>query len=189
MVEDKTERTLWTQKPSVWADLFSSVQVLAMKGQVEAISPMFNDVLTCPVRAVPRGASETKTFKSVKGQTIQHWILLIPMPANVDSTEYVTEFISNFQALCKKTFIRSAYKVGVTEITQHPGLLTSVSEDGNYWITVDNASQREIIFDSHMCLSEVLCDFTIKMVGSMMFDVNKDLTSWPPAVTKYAFGP
>ena len=189
LVEDKTERTLWTQKPSVWSDLFSSVQELAKKGQVEAISTMFNDVFACPVHAVPKGPRETKTFRSGKGQNIQHWIMFIPMPANVDSTEYVTEFISKFQALCKKTHIRSAYKVGVNEITQHPELLTSVSEDGNYWTTIDNASQRDIILKSHTCLSEVLCDFTIKLVGSLMFDVNKDLSSWFAAVTTYAFGP
>ena len=93
---------------------------------------MFNGVLACPVYAVLNGENEKQVFKSAKGQSIQHWILLVPMPVEIDISEYIPLFISKFQALCKKPFIRLAYKSGVEVITKHNVLITQISQEGNY---------------------------------------------------------
>ena len=114
--------------------------------------------------------------------------MLVPMPADIDYWKYVPQFICKFQALCKKTFIRSAYEHGVDVITKHQGLMAQVSSDGNYWHVIDNAAQKDIIFKSHNCLSEVLLDNTINMVVPLIFGVRKDPTTWADLVTTYAFG-
>ena len=188
LIEEDTERTVWTHKPSVWQDLFEGVQEVAKTGQVVAISTMFNGILACPVREVPNGPNEIQTFKTAKGQNIQHWIMLVPMPADIDSSEYIPAFLSKFQALCKKPFIRSAYKSGVIAITQHHGLVTQISEEGNYWNVLDNAAQKDIIYKSNNCLSEVLLDNTIKEVVSLMFGEKKDPNTWTDSVKIYTFG-
>ena len=188
LIDEETERTLWTHKPSVWQSLFQSVLEYAKTGQIEAISDMFNGILSCAVRAVPNGPNETKTFTSVKGQTIQHWIMLVPMPADIDSSEYIPKFICNFQTLSNKQYIRSAYKSGVNGITQHPGLCNQISEEGIYWNVLNNAAQKDIIYKSNNCLSEVLQDHTIKEVVSLMFGVTKDPNNWSNAIKGYAYG-
>ena len=71
---------------------------------------------------MPNGPNDIEIFMSVKGQNIQHWIMLVPMPADIDSFEHIPQFITSFQALCKKAFLKSTYKNGVIAITQHYGL-------------------------------------------------------------------
>ena len=188
LVEEESERTFWAHKASIWQNVFESVQEIAKTGQVDAISDIYNGILACPVRAVPKGPNDIKTFKSGKGQNIQHWIMLVPMPTDVDFSEYIADFISNFQALCQKTFIGSAYKSGVLAISQHTGLIQQISEEGNYWHVVDNAGQNDIIFQSKTCLSEVLLDCTIKEIVSLMFGVNKNQDTWPDLIKTYAYG-
>ena len=188
LVEAETERTFWTHKPNIWQDLFATVKEYAMTGQVEPISSMFDGVLCCPVRAVSKGPNEVQTFLSGKGQKVQHWIMLIPMPIDIDAASYVQEFLSSFQKLCKKQYIRSAYKSAVVQITQHLGFINHISEDGNYWYVIDNAVQKDVIIRSCTCLSEVLLDFTIKEVISLMFGVGKNSDTWTDVVKTYAFG-
>ena len=181
-------RTFWAHKAKVWEDLFESVQDFAKKGQCDPISDMFNGVLSCPVRAIPNGPNETETFQSVKGQKIQHWILLVPMPADIDFMNYIKKFLSCFHQLCKKPFVKSAYKSGVEAITTHAGLINATSDDGSYWSVIDNTTQKDFIVQSKLCLSEVLQDYTIKEVVSMMFGVSKDFNQWSESVKTYAFG-
>src|SRR5687767_15688319 len=119
---------------------------MAAEGKVAPISDMFNGILACAVRADPNGPSEMKTFKSAKGQHIQHWIMLVPMPPDIDSSEYIPLFIRTFQSLCKKSTIRSAYHSGMLGITQNSVLLNAISEEGNYWNVIENAHDTEIIF-------------------------------------------
>ena len=95
LVDDQTERTIWTHKASIWKGLFESVHELAQAGQVAAISKMLNEILACPVRAVPNGPNETQTFRSAKGQNIQHWIMLVPMPGDVDQL-HIPQFLYMF---------------------------------------------------------------------------------------------
>lgn len=188
LIDEGSERTFWTHKPSVWMQLFESVQDLAKTGQVASIDKMFNGILACPVRAVPNGPNEIQTFLSSGKQNIQHWIMLVPMPIDIDSFEYISLFIAKFQSLCQKTFIKSAYKSGVIPITKHQGLITQISEDGNYWHVINNASEKDFIQECHTCLSEVLLDYTIKEVVSLAFDVKKDPSTWTEAVKTYAYG-
>ena len=110
------------------------------------------------------------------------------MPADIDLFEYIQQFISKFQALAKKAFIRSAYKSGIAGITQHSGLLNQISEDGNYWNVIENSAEKDIIIKSNNCLSEVLLDSTIKDIVSLMFGVNKDPSTWTDSIHTYAFG-
>src|SRR5687767_6825215 len=127
---------------------------------------MFNGILTCAVRDKFRGPNEIHSFLSGKGQNIQHWILLVPMPDDIDPAEYIPQFLSYFQRLCNKPFIRSAYKSGVEAFTSHPGLLSQILEDGTYWHVIDNVSQKDVIFTPSNCLSEVFLDSVIKVVVS-----------------------
>ena len=127
LIEKGSGRTFWTHKASVWHDLFESVQEMVQSGQAEPISDMFNGTISCPVRAVPKGDNDTETFRSAKGQNIQQWIMLVPMPGDIDSSEYINKFISSFQALCKKSHIQSAYKSGIYAITQHVGMLNQIA--------------------------------------------------------------
>ena len=153
-----------------------------------AISDIFNGILACPICAVPNGENEKWVFKSVKGQTIQHWILLVPMPVDIDSSEYIPLFISKFQALCKKPFIRSAYKSGVEVITKHNGLITQISQEGNYWHVLDHADQNDIIIQYNVNLLEVLMNQTIKEIVPLMFGVTSDPNTWSDSVKTHAFG-
>ena len=137
---------------------------------------------------LPNGPNDTVTFQSGKGQNIQQWIMLVPMPVDIDLSDYIQTFALKFQELCKKLYIHSAYKSGVSGITQHTGMLNQISQDGNYWNIVENAVQNNIIFKSANCLSEFLLDKTINEVVSLMFDVNTDKTTWPEPIQIYAYG-
>jgi hypothetical protein len=187
LVEAGTERTLWTHKPNIWGGLFETVKEIAKKGQIEAISDMFDGVVSCPVRAVCKGPNEIETVISAKGQKIQHWIMLIPMPADVDPAGFIQVFLSTFHELCKKEYIRSAYKSGVEGLTKHQGLISQVTEDGNYWYIMDNAFQKDIITKTCNCLSEVLLDYTILDVVYSMFGMGKNSDTWNEAIKAYAF--
>lgn len=110
------------------------------------------------------------------------------MAADVDFTDYIKEFLSCFHQLCKKPFIKSAYKSGVEAITTHAGLINATSVDGNYWSVIDNTTQKDFVIQSNFCLSEILQDFTIKEVVSTMFGVSKDFNLWSESVKAYAFG-
>ena len=114
--------------------------------------------------------------------------MLVPMPANTDSTSYVKPFLSELQNLCKDLIIRDLYKHGVEGITQHPGLMNQISEDGNYWYVLDNAGLKDVIIKSCACLSEILIDSTIKEVVFLMLGVNKDTSTWSDSINKFAFG-
>ena len=173
LIEEESKCTLWTHKPNVWKDLFDSVLELSKTGQVETINPMFHGILACPVRATPKGPNENQFFKSAKGQKIYHWILLVPMPADVEPSDYIQKFIFNFQALTRKPYIKSAYKNGVQGFTKHHGLLNQVDEEGNYWTVIENVSQKDVLFQAKTCLSEVLMDCTIQELVSLIFNAKK----------------
>ena len=103
LVEEGSQQIVWTHKASVWEGLIKINQDLPETGNSEAISPMLNGIMAVPVRAVPKGPNETETFKSKRNQNIQYWIMLIPMRADIDSLEYIPQFIATFQDTCKKT--------------------------------------------------------------------------------------
>ena len=110
------------------------------------------------------------------------------MPVDVDPSEYIQDFIQQFQNICKKSCICSTYKSGIVAITQHSSMLNQISQDGNYWTILDNAVQNDIIFKSYNCLSEFLLDQTISQVIDSMFGLKDDATTWPDSVKIYAFG-
>ena len=114
--------------------------------------------------------------------------MLVPMPVDIDSSKYINEFISMFQAVSKKIFTRSAYKSGVDAITKHHGMMNAISEDGNYWNVLDLAVEKDFIFRAHNCLSEVLMDTVIREIVPLMFGARTDLKTWPDPVKTYAFG-
>ena len=84
--------------------------------------------------------------------------------------------------------MKSAYKSGVSVISEHLAMLNQVSEEGNYWKVLDDAAEKEIMSQSFHCLSEVLLDFTIKEVISQMFGVKKDPDIWNESIKAYAIG-
>ena len=104
------------------------------------------------------------------------------MPAGIDSSEYIPQFIASFQALCRKAFIHPVYKSGVVAITKHDGLIVQILEDGNYWHVTDTAGHKVLIMKSHTCFSEVLLDYTIKEVVLQMFNMRKDPSTWTKTV-------
>jgi hypothetical protein len=78
-----------------------------------------------PVRAVPNGPMNQKLSVLQKDRCIQHWIMLIPMPAEIDTSEYIPLFISEFTSLSKKAFIRSAYHYQVSNISSTSRIVES----------------------------------------------------------------
>ncbi len=188
LVELKSDRTYWTHKPSTWQNVFDSVNEYAKSGNIVPISSIFNGILSCTVRALPKGPNEIQTFKTGSNQTIQHWIMLVPMPANIVSNEYIKSFVEGFQTITKRSDIRSGYHEGVCLISQNYGMRSQVEGDGSYWTIFDDASEREIIIQHCTCLSNILCDFTIKVVVKNMFGIDKARTSWPEAIEEYAYG-
>ena len=114
--------------------------------------------------------------------------MLVPMPGDIDSSEYVNKFISSFQALCKKSHIRSAYKSGIYAITQHNGMLNQIAQEGNYWNVIANAGKNDILFKPFNCLSEVLLDNHIQDIVHFMYGLQKDQSTWPDSVKTFAFG-
>ena len=95
-MEEGSGRTFWAHKAKVWENLFESVLGFAKNVQCDPISDMFHGVLSCPVKTFPNGPNKTRTFQPVKGQKIHQWILLVPMPADVDFMNYIKEFLSCF---------------------------------------------------------------------------------------------
>ena len=159
-------------------------------GKAPSIHPMFNGILSCPVCAILNGPNETITFKSGKGVPIQHWILLVPMKSNALVSQAVKSFLSDFQKLYQLPDIQMAYKTGVACTTTHQGLISQVSEKGNYWKVFDEATGKEVISQYCDSLSEVLQDFTIKEIVFTMFngEVKKDPNTWDDDFKSYAFG-
>ena len=167
--------------------VFGSKYLILLKKLCQLV-PCLNGILALPVRAVPNGPNEIHSFKSGKGQNIQHWIMLIPMPVDVNLSMYITEFITKFQALSINPFFKSAYKYCVEALVQHPGLKSQISEEGRYWNIMEIASQKDFIFQSHNCLSEFLLDHHIKKMVNLMFGVEQDPMLWTDCVKKFAFG-
>ena len=147
-------------------------------------------ILSCPVCAVPNGPNETKTFKSGKGVPIQHWILLVPMSSDAIASQSIKCFLSDFQRLYRFPDIQMAYQTGVAGTTTHQGLISQVSEKGNYWKVLNEATGKEVISQHCDSLSEVLQDFTIKEIVFTMFngEVKKDPNTWDDYIKTYAFG-
>ena len=125
---------------------------------------------------------------SARGKFYQHWIMLVPMPCDEEFSDYIPEFLSQFQSLYKLAYIQSAYKSGVQGFSKHDGMMNQVEENGNYWKILDNATGKETLSESCQCLSEVLLDSTIREVVSIMFGVTKDDKTWSDDLKAYAFG-
>ena len=168
--------------------LFASVKEMAKTDKARPIHSIFDGILSCPLCAAPNGPNDVKTFKSANHANIQHWIMLVPMPSERVYSEYINNFLKQFQHLYQQTYIQSAYKSGVAGITTHPALMSQVSEKGNYWNVLVNVTEKEVISQTFNSLTEVLMDFTIKEVISTMFDVKKDPNTWTDDIKAYAFG-
>src|SRR3954470_22789276 len=100
------ETTYWTHKATAWQNVFSSLIDLEQTGEFDPIGSEFDGILSCPVQEVPNGPNEIKTFKTAKGHYFQHWIMLVPMPTNKNYSEYISLFLSKFQALYQQTMIQ-----------------------------------------------------------------------------------
>ena len=94
----------WVHDACIWQNLFSNIFEMATTGQAKPIYDAFDGILSCPVRAVPKGQNEIVTFKSAKNQKSEHWIMLIKIPhyMNMDDHEYIDWFLRWFQDLYKK---------------------------------------------------------------------------------------
>ena len=92
LIEVKSERTFWTHKPGIWQSVLETVAEISTEEKIAPISNIFNGILACPVRS-SNGKNKIHTFQTASHQTIQHWIMLVPMPANIDLIEYVNIFI------------------------------------------------------------------------------------------------
>ena len=189
LVVEETERTVWTHKPGVWKDIVQSVFELAAIGAAcQSISKIFQGLLACALRDIPKGPNEPKTYNSANGKTFQHWIMLVPMPADIDTSEYIPLFISEFTSLSKKAFIRSAYHYQVSNIFKHPGLLAQIDKNGSYWNILEKASHNDVMTKQCDCLSEVLLNSNIREVVSNGFGLSKDANTWSDSIQHYAFG-
>ena len=93
LINKDKERTLWTHKPSVWEKVLNDGKGAPTANEAGIISPPY---VSCPVRAIPNGPNETKTFKSGKGVPIQQWILLVPMSSNAIASQSIKCFLSDF---------------------------------------------------------------------------------------------
>ena len=187
LIKVKSKRSYWTHKPSVWQSVFELVAELAKDEKIAPISKVFNGIIACPVRATD-GKNEIDTFQTASHQTIQHWFMLVPMPADIDDNEYITNFIKQFHKICQRPDIRSAYHEGVSGISTHSGMLNQVDDQGYYWTVVESAAEREIITKHCACLSEVLMDFTIREIVRNMFGINKAPDTWPTGIETFAYG-
>lgn len=188
LVDEEKERPYWTHKASVWQNLFTGINDLVTTKDADPIDSAFDGILYCPLQETPNGPNENKSFMSALGKPIQMWIMLVPMPTDIDHSEYIPQFLGKLHALSKKTYIQLAYKFGVAGITKHAGLMEQVSEGGNYWHVLNNAAKEEVISQTFHSLSEILQDFTIKEIISTMFGVKKDPDTWTHDIKAYAFG-
>ena len=146
LVDAEKERPYWTHKASVWQNLFIGISDLVMTKDAQPIDSAFDGILSCPLQATPNGPNENMTFISALGKTIQMWIMLVPMPTDIDPSEYIPQFLGKLQALSKKTYIQLAYKFGVASITKHEGSMEQISEGGKYWHVLNNATKEEVIY-------------------------------------------
>ena len=117
-------------------------------------------------------------------------LIRIPHDTNMDYDEHIEWFLTWFQDLYKKPYIQLAYKSGVAGITAHAALMTQFFEKRDYWDVLAAATEKEVISQSFDSLFEVLMDFTIKELISIMFDgfVTKDSNTWTDDTKAYAFG-
>ena len=188
LVEEEKERTYWTHKASVWQDLFEGINHIAETENIDGIGNEFDGIFAAGLQAEPKGPNEIKTFKTSNNKYIQQWILMVPMPIELEYFKYIPKFLSQFQSLCKMPLIQSGYKSGVAGFSHYPGLMNQLSENGSYWQVLDNAIEKDIIIEECHCLAEVLMDNTIKEVVSRMFHVKKGQDVWADDVKAYAFG-
>ena len=110
------------------------------------------------------------------------------MPTNTSYSLYIPQLFCEFQALLKKPHIQLAYKSCVAAVTEHAGLLSQISEEGNYWKVLDDATEKELTSQSFQCLQEILLDYTIKEIVSTLFGVKKDPITWTHDMKTYAYG-
>ena len=94
LVDEDKESMHWVHNACVWQNTFEK----AKTGQAKPIHDDFDWILSCPVRAEPKGPNEIKTFKSAKNQKSEHWIMLnkIPHDMYMDDHEYIDWFLSWF---------------------------------------------------------------------------------------------
>ena len=110
------------------------------------------------------------------------------MPTDAECSEYIPEFLTEFQALYQNHQIQSGYKSGVEGLTTHDGMLAQVSEGGTYWKVLDDATEKGFICQTFYSLSGALMNPAIKEVISQVFGVDKDPITWAPKMKHYAFG-
>ena len=115
-------------------------------------------------------------------------LIRIPHDRNMDYDEYIDWFLTWFQDLYKKPYIQSAYKGGVANITQDTAFIDEVSEGGNYWNDLVEATYKVFIPTYYESLSEFLMDYSIEEIVPTIFEVGKDPNSWPDDVKAYAYG-
>ena len=66
LIDDAKELPFWTHKTSVWKDIFELVKQLAQSGRALPICPIFDGILSCPLRATPYGPNVMKKFTAGK---------------------------------------------------------------------------------------------------------------------------
>ena len=81
-----------------------------------------------------------------------------------------------------------AYKSGVANITQDAAFIDEVSEGGNYWNDLVEATYKKFVPTYYESLSEVLMDYTIEEIVPPIFGVGNDPNTWPDDVNAYAYG-
>ena len=80
------------------------------------------------------------------------------MPIGTSYTQHIQQFLQEFHTFFKMPYIRTAYKSGVSGITTNDAMMNQVSEDGNYWNVLENATCEERTFQSCESLAVVLRD-------------------------------
>ena len=110
------------------------------------------------------------------------------MPTDTSYKEYIPKFLQEFQALIHLYHIKSAYCAGVNEITTSTAMVNQVSNEGNYWKVLENATQEKVATHSCKSLSEILLKSTINILAYNMFGVKDESDTWTDSIKAFAYG-
>ena len=189
---DKTPRTHWGHKPTVWDTLgiVGQQNPLYRPDENMTVLKALNYCRSAPMRGTPYGPNEVGSFTTSNKKTVEKHCLYGLVSKNYTDDQIVS-LVGRFVTNCGDERLQSAYFCGIKNVTQFKKLLECATPGtGDYWAALETGLQH-VQVKNRKHLNEVFMDAEVEKLVHMQFpDTCKNLTRnlWPSDVQNYAFG-
>lgn len=200
LVENRSNNTLWTHKPSAWEQVFNMDRTLSQGDGGHNIDEFFYNLRSTFRRNIPKGPNMKKTLITKNSRVVDCQILWGMVVCTDNTEDMLTTEIAKFLDLARNQAIQQAYYVTMQNLgstfkplldqIMPPATKGAPPRVGEYWEKLSTVCSHEIQVIHCQSMNEIFLDDVINTVIAVIWNTDRALSPnmWSADMNMFAFG-